>query len=81
MAKALYEELDKKLPSDVLPVLYNVDEDPGGLALFRLYEFQSTPTIAIVDEDTDEIYRAWSGGEIPTAEKIIEALKAVKRKE
>jgi hypothetical protein len=70
-AKMIYAELDRTLPSDALPVLFNVDEDPGGLALFQFYEFCSTPTIAIVNKNTDEIYRFWSGAEMPTTKEVV----------
>jgi len=76
-AKMLYTDLDIKLPSEVLPVLFNVDEDPGALAEFQYHGFMSTPTIAIVNEDTDEVYRSWMGEKTPTANEIINAVEDI----
>jgi len=75
LAKGLYEELEGALPPGVLPAQFNVDEDPGGLAEFQYHGFWSVPTIVIVDENTDEIYRSWSGGEMPTADEILKSVK------
>lgn len=72
-AKGLYEELGRALPAGMLPVLYNVDEDPGGLALFQFLELKSTPTVALVDSKTDDLIRFWAG-EIPTVHAILEAI-------